>query len=168
MLNGEAYIWMLGYSSGYEGFHIYKLNSDNSAWEVVYNIADATSYNTKVTIYLNNVPDTIFQGKNEEGLIRDDGTFDLVEFSPETLYYSQISTPTIVPMKDDEKWYYHSHRHNDIGQTIFFFRVMVLVINGPESAGYEFSRYICVLKAIDGSPVLYSTFKESDITGLIE
>ena len=65
MLNGEIYVQMLGDEGdegdeGYEGFHIYKLKSDNSGWEVIYNIANATNKNTVITSYFNNIPDTIF------------------------------------------------------------------------------------------------------------
>lgn len=152
MLNGDIYISMLGYggNSGFEGFHIYKLNSDNSAWEVVYNIENATSYNTRVPTYLNNTPDAIFQG-SDAYIIRNDGTFDLIDFSPGTLYYSQVPTPTIV-MRDNETWYYNSYRYDDIGHKIFFFTVKTDYIS------YRDSLYKCVVEAMDGSPVLYSTF----------
>ena len=160
----EFYVWMLGGSGKNEGYHIYKFNSDNSAWEVVYNIENATSYNTKLTTYLNNAPDTVFQGGSSCS-IRNDGTFDLIEFSPESLSqgslsYSYIPTPTVITsMRDFETWYYYSYKYNNIGQKIFFFRVETHC----EGDLYYDIRYKCVLEAIDGSPVLYSTFRESDV-----
>lgn len=165
LLNNEVYVQTLGYGdySGYDGLHIYKLNDDNSAWDLVYSIANATSYNTEITNYLNNAPDTIFQGGGSSespysiNSIRYDGTFDLIEFIPGTLSYSQIITPTITNMKYYETWYYSGYRRNDIGQRIFFFQV---------ETQYEYdyiTDYKCVLgEPLDGSPVLYSTF--SDIT----
>ena len=62
LLDNEVYVQTLGYGyfGGDEGLHIYKLNDDNSAWNVVYNIANATSDNIEITNYLNNAPDTIF------------------------------------------------------------------------------------------------------------
>lgn len=161
-LNGTeegVYVWMLGDIGKNEGYHIYKLNSDNSAWEVVYNIENATSHNTKLTTYLNNAPDTVFQGGSFCS-IRNDGTFDLIEFSPGSLSYSYISTPT-VPRGFDETWYYYNHKYNNIGQKIFFFRVET------NCGDYYDIRYKCVLEAIDGSPVLYSTFRESDVIELL-
>lgn len=162
MLNGEAYVQMLGHggNSGYEGFHIYKLNSDNSAWEVVYNIENATTYNTEVTGYLNNTPDIIFQGSDsgDDFAIRSNGTFELIEFSPGTIYHSRIPTPTIT-IGDYETWYYHSYKYNSIGQKIFFFQVE------SSDTYYDNTQYKCVLEAVDGGPVLYSTFRESDIIG---
>ena len=160
---GEVYVWMLGNSRKNEGYHIYKLNSDNSAWEVVYNIENATFDNTKLTTYLNNAPDTIFQGGSSCS-IRNDGTFDLIEFSPGSLSYSYIPTPTVITsMRDFETWYYHSYKYNNIGQKIFFFRVDTHC----EGDLYYDIRYKCVLEAIDGSPVLYSTFRESDVIELL-
>lgn len=153
----EVYVWMLG-----NGYHIYKLKSDNSAWEVVYNIENAT-YNIKLTTYLDNAPDTVFQGGSSCS-IRKDGTFDLIEFSPGSLSYSYIPTPTVITsMREFETWYYHSYKYNNIGQKIFFFRVDTHC----EGDLYYDIRYKCVLETIDGSPVLYSTFRESDVIELL-
>ena len=168
MLNGGIYFQMLGnigqcppdYYEQCKGFHIYKLNSDNSAWEVIYNIENATTKNIASTSYFDNVPNTIVQGSSgtRGPTIRYDGTFDLMKFSPETLDYSQIPTPTITSMKSDETWYYYNHKYNNIGQKLFFFKVITV-----DDYGDSITHYKCVLDAINDEPVLYSTFIESDI-----
>lgn len=170
MLNGEIYFQMLGDAGAYppeqyegcEGFHIYKLNSDNSAWKVVYSIANATSKNIVTTSYFDNVPNRIIQGRSDSpSAVRFNGTFDLMKFSPETLDYSQIPTPTITSMRSDETWYYYNYKYNNIGQKLFFFRV---VVSGDSNS---ITQYKCVLESINDEPVLYSTFMESDILKLI-
>ena len=167
MLNGEIYFQMLGDAGSYppaqyegcEGFHIYKLKSDNSAWEVVYSIANATSKSIVATSYFDNVPNTIIQGRSgSPGAVRFNGTFDLMKFSPKTLDYSQIPTPTITSMKSGETWYYYNYKYNNIGQKLFFFKVITV-----DDYGDSITHYKCVLDPINDEPVLYSTFAENDI-----
>ena len=167
MLNGEIYVQMLGDEGheGYEGFHIYKLKSDNSGWEVIYNIANATNKNIVITSYFNNIPDTIFQGRHailgdaalSPSAIRADGTFDLIKFSPKTLDYSQIPTPKI--SQNGVIWHYYDYKCNDTGQRFFFFKIVIY----DEYHGLTTTQYRCVIEFINGDPVLYSTFAENDI-----
>ena len=161
MLNGEIYIQMLGSAgySGYEGLQYYKLNSDNSAWEIAINFSTtATTALASITNYFDRSPKQIFQGQRSSNgpAVRSDGTFDLTIFTPGTLSFENLQTPTIIFDFDEVSWHLYKYICNDKNQTAFFFSI----VPTPFS-----ERYKCVVEAMDGNPVLYSTFKEDDIIG---
>lgn len=159
MLNGEIYIQMLG-DKGYEGLQYYKLNSDNSAWEIAIDFSTiATDYTTDITYYINGSPEQIFQGQGTSvgPAVRSDGTFDLTIFTPGTLSFENLQTPTINNFNRDEKWYFYKYICNDKNQIAFFFSIG----NRPSASSPPPCK--CVLEAMGGSPVLYSIFKEDDI-----
>lgn len=172
MLNGEIYIQMLGYGGyeGYEGLQYYKLNSDNSKWEIAIDFSKtATSFTTSITNYFNGSPKCIFQGQKSSHdsypIVRSDGTFDLTVFTPGTLSFKNLQTPTVNNTFDHytDEWSLYKYIYNDINQKAFFFSVKAP--DGGYNGFYPDTRYKCVLEAIDGNPVLYSTFIEDDIIG---
>lgn len=172
MLNGEIYIQMLGYGSysGYEGLQYYKLNSDNSAWEIAINFSTtATSYLTNIANYFNGSPKWIFQGQQSSyggyPIVRSNGTFDLTVFTPGTLSFENLQTPTVNNIVGNytEEWKLYKYIYNNINQKAFFFSIEAP--QGGYDGFYPDTRYKCVLEAMDGNPVLYSTFKEDDIIG---
>ena len=172
MLNGEIYIQMLGYGgySGYEGLQYYKLNSDNSAWEIAINFSTtATSYLASTTNYFDGSPKWIFQGQrssySDYPIVRNDGTFDLTVFTPGTLSFENLQTPTVNNTFGyyTDEWRLYKYIYNNINQKAFFFSIKAP--RGGYDGFYPDTRYKCVLEAMDGNPVLYSTFKEDDIIG---
>lgn len=170
MLNGEVYIQMLGNGeySGYEGLQYYKLNSDISKWKEYINFSTtATTYTTSITNFLNGSPKLIFQGASDtysgSAIVRSDGTFDLNVFSPGTLSYQTLNTPTVNNTFGyyTDKWTLYKFIYNDQNQKAYFFSIKPP--NGGYNGYYPSTRYKCVLENMDNTPVLYSTFEESEL-----
>lgn len=168
LCDGEIYVELLGYgiNPGYEGLDYYKLSSDCSKWEKIITISEtATTHTTTISSYLNGAPDFVFQGESStygfsSSIVRSDGTFDLTVFPAGTLNYKILQTP-IINKDPMAEWSLYKLLHDNNDQYAFFFSIE------PENGGYEGYyppiKYKCVLTADNGSPVLYSTFTESEI-----
>lgn len=165
---GNQYIMSLGSSSSYAGLIFYKVNSTNTGFDNVLTFSTTATYRThSVKLPSHGMPEQIFVGVESSyygyPIVRSDGTFELYIFDNGSFNYSQLITPTVNNAFGYyiDEWVLYKFIYNEMNQKVFFFSV-----EAPQygyDGYYPTTRYKCVLEAMDGSPVLYSTFKENDL-----